>query len=265
MSTMHERARFFGVALASLAAHGALLWTLEGDAHATKPKQEPVRVSFKTAPLPPLPEAAAEPAPEMPRAEARPKQRAKREAPRKLAANEPPPSVSKPLDAPAPANEPLDFTGVTLTSTTGAGGFSAVVGNGEHMNGALAPPPRGTRTGRGAGAEGEGQGKGRPGSPVVGLERLSRPPRAPSLDDALLAHYPRAAREQGQPGRAVVRARILPDGRVGETRVLMASAPEFGRACQATLNASRWSAPLDEQGRPVATEVSYACQFEVTR
>jgi TonB family protein len=85
------------------------------------------------------------------------------------------------------------------------------------------------------------------------------------LDDALRANYPALARAQGLPGHAVVRARILADGRVSDTRVLLASAPEFGRACQRTVTGSRWSAPLDKSGQPVTTEVSYQCQFEVSQ
>ncbi|HEX6243725.1 MAG TPA: TonB family protein, partial [Polyangiales bacterium] len=77
--------------------------------------------------------------------------------------------------------------------------------------------------------------------------------------------YPRRAQEAGHAGQAVVRARILSDGRVERTLVLTASAPEFGRACQATLEGSRWSAPLDAKGSPVATDISYTCRFEVNR
>jgi len=49
------------------------------------------------------------------------------------------------------------------------------------------------------------------------------------------------------------------------TTVIVASSPEFGRACQRTLAGSRWSPPLDARGRPVATELRYKCVFEVTR
>ena len=57
----------------------------------------------------------------------------------------------------------------------------------------------------------------------------------------------------------------MPDGRVGQTRVLSATLPEFGYACQRTVAGSRFGAPLDKKGQPVATDVSYTCEFEVTR
>jgi TonB family protein len=156
----------------------------------------------------------------------------------------------------------VDFTGVTLTGT--GGGFATVTGNGQASSGPLGAPPRGTHTGSGQGNAQPSDGEAEHGPKVVGLASLSRPPRAPSLDQELLQNYPKKARDQGQPGRAVVRARILPDGRVDRLTVLLASAPEFGTACQRTLHGSRWSAPLDESGRPVATDVSYTCQFEVS-
>jgi hypothetical protein len=37
----------------------------------------------------------------------------------------------------------------------------------------------------------------------------------------------------------------------------------FGSACERTVRAGRWEAPLDREGRAVATEITYVCRFEV--
>jgi TonB family protein len=260
------RSHFATVLACSLVLHGLLYFGLHGSERAPLPRRaEPVRVTVQAAPLKrvePVETAPTPAEPALPR-EAPVVARAKR----KEQTRQPEPVVSKPLEtAPAPASEPVDFTGVTLTSTSGGAGWASVTGNGQAGTGPLSAPPRGTRAGSGHGST-SAQGLGGEGSgpPVVSLASLSRPPRAPRLDDALLHNYPKPAREQGQPGHAVVRARIMPDGRVDKMQVLVASAPEFGRACQRTLSGSRWSAPLDERGKPVATDVSYTCQFEVTR
>ena len=98
---------------------------------------------------------------------------------------------------------------------------------------------------------------------MVALASLSRPPEPPDLNDALERHYPEAARKQGTPGQAVLKARITPEGQVRDMVVVSQSAPGFGDACRATLRESKWSAPLDRDGQPVATFISYTCRFEV--
>jgi len=95
----------------------------------------------------------------------------------------------------------------------------------------------------------------------VALADLSRPPSPPSLDEALARRYPAAARAEGRSGRAVVRARIEPDGRAVVVGVVTATEPAFGEACRLTVDGSRWRPPLDARGAPVATEVSYTCTF----
>ncbi|MBZ0235642.1 MAG: TonB family protein, partial [Deltaproteobacteria bacterium] len=104
-----------------------------------------------------------------------------------------------------------------------------------------------------------------PADRLVPIANLSRAPRAPDLDTALAANYPREARRAGLTGKAVVRARILADGNVGSIRIVSESAPGFGTACRQTLAGSRWQAPLDTNRRPVMTDVSYTCTFAVTR
>jgi TonB family protein len=97
--------------------------------------------------------------------------------------------------------------------------------------------------------------------PEVAPADLSRPPSPPVLDEALARNYPDSARQNGLTGKAVVRARVLAQGTVRDLAVVSESAPGFGEACKATLADSRWSAPLDRDGRPVATTIHYTCRF----
>jgi outer membrane biosynthesis protein TonB len=260
MDQSDESPSLMPIVVVSLALHGLLAWSMGGNAHAVAPvRHEPVRVTVrevaKPLPLTPEPEVASAEAPALSSAEPVAQQRAPR-ARQKRAAQPVPASSSA---EPPPA---LDFTGVTLTNPNG--GFAQVAGNGERMDGPVGAAHAGSRHGQGTGPDGNGKTASQ-GAGLVALGSLSRPPRAPALDQALAANYPRNAHDLGLAGEAVVRARILPSGEVAATHVLVASAPEFGKACQRTLAGSRWSAPLDAAGRPVATELSYKCVFEVTR
>jgi TonB family protein len=260
MASRSRRTGFCTLLVASLMAHGGLLYGLHQSAHAAVPQPLPkARVTLKMAAIkPPAPPLAAE-SEGLPAAPIATRHAKERKAEKHADA---PKKTSRPVEA-AAETAAADFTGLTLTNPNG--GFASVTGNGEPMQGPLGAPARGTRTGTGTGSGwGAGSAESERGA-VIGLASLSRLPKAPALDDALRANYPAQARAQGTPGHALVRARILADGRVGDTRVLLASAPEFGRACQRTLSGSRWSAPLDKGGQPVSTEVSYQCQFEVSQ
>jgi outer membrane biosynthesis protein TonB len=205
-------------------------------------------------PPPPLPAIDTPVAPE-PVAARMPTPRVKRPAaPRRAAEQQ---IATQPTPA-APTETPMDFSGVTL-SNDGAS-WSSPTGTGEAMTGPIGAPAPGTHRGpvqRTATATATER--------VVAVGDLSRPPRAPNLDAALVANYPKDARQAGTTGKALVRARILADGRVGATRVLSESTPGFGVACQRTLAGSHWEPPLDASSRPVITDISYTCTFAVTR
>lgn len=256
------------VSLVSVALHAALALGLQTGAHAARPpRHEPIRVTVRETPRAAVPPSVekeqAQLVPPVPAASATPAEHQRVKPARHMAPRTPTASTSAaPEDSAAAAPSALDFTGVTLSSPHGA--LVQAAGNGEHREGPLGPVAGGS--GRGSFGAGTGQGKGAAqAAPLVALGSLSRPPAAPLLDQALAANYPRPAHDLGLSGEAVVRARILSDGQVGPTAVLVASSPEFGRACQRTLAGSRWSAPLDARGRPVATELRYKCVFEVTR
>ncbi len=92
---------------------------------------------------------------------------------------------------------------------------------------------------------------------------LARPPRAPGLDAELEKNYPEGARRAGIAGKAVLRVRILPDGRIAGIAHVSESYAGFADACARTVRAARWEPPIDAEGRPVATEITYVCRFEV--
>ncbi|MBX3211618.1 MAG: energy transducer TonB [Labilithrix sp.] len=208
----------------------------------------PPPLSFELAVAPPPAPPAPEPEPQ-PKAEPEPAPaRAATRAPATLAAARARPRRRRPRAPPPTA--PMDFTG-TVFSNDGPG---LAVGGGGAPGPApvAAAPPRITRA---------------PAAPppmrVVPPSSLARRPRAPGLDLELERQYPVEARRAGISGSASLRVRILPDGRVGEVRVQSESWTGFGSACERTVRAARWEPPIDQDGAPVATEITYTCRFEV--
>ncbi|MBX3209979.1 MAG: energy transducer TonB [Labilithrix sp.] len=98
---------------------------------------------------------------------------------------------------------------------------------------------------------------------LVPARDLSRRPRAPGLDTALERHYPADARRSGISGKAVLRVIILPDGRVEKITRVEESRGGFGEACERTVREARWEPPIDREGLPVGTEITYTCRFEI--
>jgi TonB family protein len=85
------------------------------------------------------------------------------------------------------------------------------------------------------------------------------------LDALLEQNFPSRARAQGVAGTAVVKIRILADGRVGPMTIVRETGDYgFGKACMKALGQTRWQAPLDKRGQPVATEIRFTCDFEVS-
>jgi protein TonB len=210
-------------------------------------KKAPTEVSV-TVKAPP-------PAPKPPEAKPAPKTVA-----HKIAAPTPaPPPPDAPPPPPPQAETPADFSGTTLTNDGPGEGWASAVGNGEAMHGPIGRPGAKVTNRAQDGAEKSPVKT----APVVALASLSRPPEPPDLNDALERHYPEAARKQGTPGQAVLKARISAEGQVRDMVVVSQSAAGFGDACRATLRESKWSPPLDKDGQPVSTFISYTCRFEV--
>jgi TonB family protein len=238
-------------ASASLALHVALVQVSGGEAPAPRAPRPAslIRVSLAPArpPEPPAPAPAPAPKPlSKPPAPAKPKPAAR-----------PTPEPSAPLASEPSEPAPAELTGTTLLGT-GTAAWSAPTGNGGEREGAigaglsrtLAPQPVAPAP--------------LPAAPAtIPLAQLSRKPVPPPLGAALKRNYPERARQQGHSGDAKVRARIEPSGEVRQVSISSETAAGFGDACRRTLLASRWSAPLDDAGRPVATWINYRCKFRV--
>lgn len=216
------------------------------------------KVTFMEMAAPPKP-APPVPAPATPPSEkpaARAVRRVAAAAPRAAAAA---PAPSKAAPAPPVAETLADFSGTTLTND-GPGGWASATGNGATMAGPIGRPGARVTTRH---VEGASPAE-RPAAPaVVAIADLSRRPEAPPLEDALERNYPAEARQSGQAGKAVVKARITAEGAVRDLLVVSETAAGFGRACRDTLSGSRWTPPLDRDGHPVATLINYTCRFEV--
>jgi len=252
MRTRGQWLVWLGVIGASLGAHAVAFgglgrggWHDDGFGKKRKPAQVEMTV---TPPKPKPPEVA-------PQAEPAVRKLALARPAHMKAAAPPPPSA-----APPPAAEsPADFTGQTLTNEGPGEGWASATGNGEKMNGPVGRP--GAHVTRRV-VDGDAEGTGH-GPPVVGLGDLSHAPSAPDLADALAAAYPAEARAKGLTGKAIVRARVMPDGRVRELALVSESANGFGDACERTLRDSRWTPPFDRDGHAVSTFINYTCRFNV--
>jgi TonB family protein len=100
---------------------------------------------------------------------------------------------------------------------------------------------------------------------VVDVGDLSRQPIPPSLKRKLEKLYPKKARQEGIEGEAVIRLQIAPDGLPANIRIISEDPAgyELGRACVRTLQGEQWKPPINKDGNPVTTRVTYRCGFEI--
>jgi TonB family protein len=100
---------------------------------------------------------------------------------------------------------------------------------------------------------------------VVDVGDLSKQPIPPSLKRKLEKLYPKKARQEGIEGEAVIRLHIAADGLPAKIRVISEDplGYELGRACMKTLQGEQWQPPIDKNGKPVTTRVTYRCGFEI--
>jgi TonB family protein len=240
----------FRFVLPSSLLHGASLAWLMTQTWVTPRLPEPVHVVELAAlpPPPPEPPQLPEPEPEPePESKAKPAPAPSEPVPPRKAERTPPPAESV-----AEASEP---TGPIRLGAVGLSNVGLAVGS--------AGPATLTAATR-APAPAKPKPVSRPVAPgLVPLADLSRKPLAPSFDGQLRSNYPHTLRRQGVEGEALVRLTLAADGNVTAVASLSSSHPEFGEACRRTLLGSRWSAPLDQLGRPVATQLTYRCRFQV--
>ena len=259
MTTSGERGGLLGWLMPmSIALHVALVvWLPRGgrasNAHLVLPPPV-IEIAEAVLPVPKI-EEVPPPAPIEPRPEP-----VRMTTPTPTRAPQPLEQAATPSRAPPapPSNErtastdaPLDFTATAL-SNEGPG--IVVGGNGGG----------GTRGGSSRAAMVASAPATASAPPTfVPASSLSKAPRAPGLDAALERNYPADARRSGISGRAMLRVAIHADGRVGRVVKVSESFAGFGEACAKTVRDARWEPPLDRDGRAVATEITYVCEFEV--
>jgi protein TonB len=237
----------------SALTHGVLGWQLSNAplSHHAPPDRDTFEVRMVTLPPPPpepvpVPEPPPPPPPPKVKAEPRPAPRLENPPPAARA-----PAAAEPAAPPEPTTAPpalladSGFAAGSIVQRAGAPVAALALAS-------LAPPSLGapaTELPRRA--------------PLARLSDLSRKPRAPSLDAALRQNYPVEQRRRGTEGQAEVRVIIDRLGRVDEVAIVSESAAGFAQACRRTLLGSRWSEPLDRDGQPVSTRLTYRCRFEI--
>ncbi len=255
----------------SVAVHlGAFGW-LATVPNTSRPPSGPSVVEFEVPPAPapaPVPEPAPEPEPEPePAAPAIPAAVAAAPDPAPEPAPEPEPEPAEPAAA---EEAPVELAGLTLTNDGPGAGWSSTTGNGRKMVGPIRRPPKlkpasRERSERPVAAVGPRRPAKAATPALVPVTDLSQRPTPPPLGGKLTSHYPPDAKRRGEEGIAVVLARIEADGRIRIASVASESGLGFGEACRQTVIGSVWSPPLDAQGRAVATQIQYTCQFRVDR
>ncbi|MGE0322719.1 MAG: TonB family protein [Polyangiaceae bacterium] len=258
-----RRRRLFGVGL-SVAIHGLAFWSLD---RIPVSKLEPIRVAtvdFEVVAAKPPPEPK-QPEPKQP--EPKQPEEPSEQAPTQPTAYHPSPAGSprRSQDDRAPQAErpagPIDL-GTLSASDLGAGEGDGVAVGIPGTGSAGSKTPRGNIRPRASSKP----ARPAPASPsYVAAKDLARPPRAPGLDGTLARYYPAAARAAGISGQASVRVAIDAQGTARVLGVLGESYAGFGSACQRTVQGSRWSAPVDKDGRAVSTTLVYRCRFRVDR
>lgn len=246
----------FWALASSLVLHGVAYASLGLAPSAAPAPRVSSELAFEVAtslPEPPPPAPEPEPPPPEPEPEAPPTARPVSVTAPKAAAANPPPAAPPTAAPPAP----IDLSGVTLTNA-GESSFAMQTGNGQALG--IVGPRAVARARPAPVASSQPQSHG---PALVPLADLSSRPVPPALDVTLRKFYPEEARRRGVGGKARVRARLDPDGVVRRIRVEGESFSGFGEACRRTLLGSRWSAPRDRAGRPVATEIHYTCRFHV--
>jgi len=248
---------------ASLVAHAWLL-VASGQGHA-KPRRPRPPSFVQLTVTPAEPAAAPEPPP--------PPDPPPKAAPQLLTPKAKPAAIPEPLPPTPPetppAAPPPELTGTTLVADGEQGaGWSAPQGSGSARDGMVRSGAVGSIAPQSVPGPTRASPIIRPAQPpqlpdALPLSQLSRKPSPPPLTAALERNYPAAARGIGQSGDASVRARIEANGELRLANIVVETAAGFGDACRRTLLASKWSAPLDRTGKPVATWITYRCKFRI--
>jgi outer membrane biosynthesis protein TonB len=169
-------------------------------------------------------------------------------------------------EPPAAAPEtPVAFDNVVLTNESDEGSSWAVdPGSGESREGPIGRPDA-VVTGRSRDGIIGGIIGGTGIGVVVDVGDLSRQPIPPTLKAKLEKLYPKKARQEGVEGQADARLFIGPNGEPAKIRILNEDplGYDFGAACKKALQGEKWKPPIDKDGKPVTTRVTFRCGFEI--
>ncbi|QSQ11166.1 energy transducer TonB [Myxococcus landrumensis] len=239
-----------GFVTGSLALHGlglVVLHTKPPERTAPQKPVELVMVEVTKPPPPPPPEVKEEPKPEPP-----PPPKVRIKPPPIKVAQAPKPLPPPPEDAPPPPNEPPPpnakptplVVGMSMSSTTSAGGFAAPVGNTLYG-----------RTADRAKAPQEVKAYSAPKyTPIYQVDR------EPQLASEVKIPYPEEARRAGIEGTVTLSITIDPEGRVVAARVLKGPGYGLEEAARNAILRFRFS-PAYKGGEAVSTEMKYAYTF----
>jgi len=169
-------------------------------------------------------------------------------------------------EPPAAAPEtPVSFDNVVLTNDGDAPSDWAVdPGSGESREGPIGRPDA-VVTGRSRDGIVGGIVGGTGIGVVVDVGDLSSAPIPPTLKAKLEKLYPKKARQEGVEGNVDARLYIGPNGLPAKIRVLSEDPPgyDFGAACKRALQGEKWKPPIDKDGKPVTTRVTFRCGFQI--
>lgn len=224
----------------SLLAHGVALWLLPARAPEQIPAQRPIElVAVEVQPPPPPPPKPAEPLPQ-PKVVPRPRRVAVAHRPKPAPTPQPPP----PPDQPPPTKPVPQVVGLTMSSTSTAGTFSAPVGN-TNMGevGPKAQAPEAVRSGG-------------------GLTPLAEVDSGPVPLDEVRIPYPAQARQDGIEGTVTLMIVVDEAGKVTRARVLGGPGHGLNEAALSAIRRFRFK-PAVREGKPVSVETRFAYTFEL--
>ncbi len=171
-----------------------------------------------------------------------------------------------PEEPPAAAREtPVAFDNVVLTNEgDGESSWAIEQASGKSVEGPIGSP-NAVVTGRSKSGIVGGVIGGTGTGVIVDVGDLSRRPIPPALKRKLERLYPRKARAEGIEGEAVIRLQVGADGLPANIRVISEEPAGYGLgdACVKALRGEAWQPPLNKEGEPVSTRVTYRCGFEI--
>jgi TonB family protein len=173
------------------------------------------------------------------------------------------PAVKPPEPTPAPVEEtppPLEPQ-MNIPAQTMAAGLEAVPGVIESNNASGSSTGSGTGTGAGAGT-GSGLGEGTGGGTGGGVYRIGSGVDSPRLLRSVRPNYTSEAMRAKVQGVVRLEGVVLPDGTVGDVRVVRSLDNVFGLDDEAVKAAKQFRfAPGTRFGQPVAVLVTFEIEF----